>query len=70
MWDCWCNVEAAGHNGTFNVPMWCDDDHDRYDNGAMMHSYCWQQMSIWFNPDEFTCDCDCRAIEVEEEECY
>jgi hypothetical protein len=69
LWNCSCAVEAHGSNGNITVPMWCDDGHDQYDNGAMMQSYCWSWMSIWWDPDEFSCDCICESIEATTEEC-
>ena len=69
MWSCWCDVSAEDHSGTFNFPFWCDDGHDRYDNGALMVSYCWTYMTIWWDPGTFTCDCDCVEVEATTQEC-
>lgn len=69
MWNCSCAVEAQGNTGNITVPMWCDDDHDQYDNGAMMVSYCWSWMTIWWGPSGFLCDCLCESIEATTEEC-
>lgn len=69
MWDCWCDAQAEGYSGTLNFPMWCDDTHDRTDNGALMVTYCHTYMSLWWDPDEFVCACDCRELVATTAEC-
>lgn len=70
MWNCFCDVEAQDHSGTILYPMWCDDAHDQYETGALMVSYCWAHMSIWWDPGEFICACECVEIEATTKECY
>lgn len=68
MWSCDCDLTCDGHEGPLTFPVWCDDEGDRYSNGAMVHGYCWEYASI--TCDVWNCSCDCTGEEVKLEDCY